>query len=92
VLQVLRIWTLGTLGRRWTTRIIILPHAPLVDTGPYRFVSHPNYLVVIGEILVLPLCFGLTWVALVFTLLNAGVLFIRIRAEMAGLEGRAHAA
>ena len=72
---------IATLGRRWTTRIIVLPGAPLVRRGPYRFVSHPNYLVVIGEIAVLPLVFGLWQVALVFTLLNAVVLAIRIRAE-----------
>ena len=66
-LQVLRVWVLATLGARWTTRIIVLPGAPLVASGPYRFVSHPNYLVVIGEIAVLPLCLGLPWFALVFS-------------------------
>jgi methyltransferase len=69
------------LGPRWTTRIIVLPQAPLVTGGPFRFVRHPNYLVVIGEIAVLPLVFGLWQVALIFSLLNAAVLFIRIRAE-----------
>ena len=58
VLQGLRLWVLGTLGRRWTTRIIVLPGAPLVSGGPFRFFSHPNYLVVIGEIAVLPLALG----------------------------------
>jgi methyltransferase len=76
-----RIWVLVTLGRRWTTRIIVLPEAELVRRGPYRFVNHPNYWVVIGEIAVLPLVFGLWLVALVFTLLNAAVLTIRIREE-----------
>ena len=51
-----------TLGPRWTTRIIVLPGAPLVSNGPYRFVSHPNYLVVVGEIAALPLCLGLPWI------------------------------
>ncbi len=60
-LQGLRFWVLMTLGRRWTTRIIALPGIPLVATGPYRFLSHPNYLVVVGEIATLPLCFGLPW-------------------------------
>jgi methyltransferase len=85
VLQAGRLWVLATLGERWTTRIILLPGAPLVATGPFRFVSHPNYLVVVGEIAVLPLAFGLWQVALVFTLLNAAVLAIRIRAENSAL-------
>jgi methyltransferase len=81
LIELARIWVLGTLGPRWTTRIIIVPDAPLVRRGPYRFVNHPNYWVVIGEIAVLPLVFGLWKVALVFTLLNAAVLAIRIRKE-----------
>lgn len=81
LLELCRIWVLATLGRRWTTRIIILPQAPLVARGPYRIVNHPNYWVVIGEIAVLPLVFGLWKVALVFTVLNASVLVVRIREE-----------
>lgn len=81
LLEIARIWVLATLGPRWTTRIIVLPDAPLVRSGPYRFVDHPNYWVVTGEIAVLPLVFGLWQVALVFTLLNAIVLIIRIRSE-----------
>ena len=81
LLQVGRIWVLRTLGPRWTTRIIVLPGAPLVAAGPYRFVTHPNYLVVIGEIAVLPLVFGLWKAAVLFTILNALVLAVRIRAE-----------
>jgi methyltransferase len=81
LLQLGRVWVIRTLGPRWTTRIIVLPQAPLVAGGPFRFVSHPNYLVVIGEIAVLPLVFGLWQVALLFSLANAAVLTIRIRAE-----------
>ncbi|MCA3555021.1 isoprenylcysteine carboxylmethyltransferase family protein [Aestuariivirga sp.] len=84
-LQAARVWVLMTLGPRWTTRIIVLPGAPLVARGPYRFVRHPNYLVVIGEIAVLPLCLGLTWFAIIFSLANLGVLAIRIRAESTAL-------
>lgn len=91
-LQGLRGWVLLSMGRRWTTRIIILPGAPLVTTGPYRYLSHPNYLIVIGEIAVLPLCFGLTWYALVFSAANAAVLAIRIRSENAALVGLRHIA
>jgi methyltransferase len=85
-LQVPRVWVIATLGERWTTRIIVLPGAPLVKHGPYRFVNHPNYLVVIGEIAVLPLCLGLPWYALAFSVANLAVLTIRVRAETATFE------
>lgn len=85
VLQALRVWVIATLGRRWTTRIIVLPGAPLVASGPYRFVAHPNYCIVAAEILVLPLVFGLVWYGLVFSALNAAVLWVRIRAEAVAL-------
>jgi methyltransferase len=81
LIEIGRIWVLRTLGPRWTTRIIVVPGEELVAAGPYRFVSHPNYLVVIAEIAVLPLVFGLWQVALIFTILNGVVLTIRIRAE-----------
>nr|WP_214650089.1 isoprenylcysteine carboxylmethyltransferase family protein [Palleronia pontilimi] len=80
VLQGVRLWILGSLGRRWTTRIIVLDE-PLVARGPYRFVKHPNYALVVAEIAVAPLVLGLVWVAVIFSILNAGVLAIRIRAE-----------
>lgn len=89
LIEGLRIWTLASLGERWTTRIITLPGEPLVRRGPYRFLSHPNYLVVAGEIAVLPLVFGLPVYALVFSLLNAAVLWIRLRAETAALRSAA---
>ena len=81
VLQLGRLWVVMSLGERWTTRIIVLPGAPLVGAGPYRFTAHPNYLIVIGEIAVLPLALGLTAYAALFTALNAAVLWLRIRAE-----------
>ncbi|CAO4152430.1 isoprenylcysteine carboxyl methyltransferase family protein [Methylorubrum extorquens] len=86
LLQVCRIWVLQTLGERWTTRIIVLPGEPLVRRGPYRLLSHPNYAVVVCEIAVLPLVFGLTAYALAFSALNAVVLSIRIRAEADALK------
>ena len=88
ILQVLRIWVLTTLGKRWTTRILVMPGEKLVARGPYRFISHPNYAVVVGEILVLPLAFGLITFAIAMTLANAFALFIRIRAENAALQAR----
>ena len=88
LLQLVRIWILVTLGPYFTTRIITLPGAALVRTGPYRFVRHPNYVVVAGEILSLPLVFGEPLVALVFTLLNAATLYWRIRVEETVLAPR----
>ena len=85
LLQALRIWILITLGDRWTTRILVLPGAPLVGNGPFRFMRHPNYVVVVSEIAILPLAFGLVPIALFFSLLNAVVLAIRIRAEARAL-------
>jgi methyltransferase len=81
VLQGLRFWAMWTLGARWTTRIIIAPEQRLVSAGPYRFLSHPNYAVVAGEIALLPLVLGLPLLAGIFTVLNAAVLMIRIGAE-----------
>jgi methyltransferase len=87
LIELARIWVLVSLGRRWTTRIIILPEAALVRRGPYRWVNHPNYLVVIAEIAVLPLVFGLWQIALIFSALNAAVLTVRIREENRALRG-----
>lgn len=80
-LQLLRLWVIASLGGRWTTRIVVLPGAPLVRRGPYRFLSHPNYVVLVAEIAVLPLALGLVTCAVVFSLANALVLAVRIRAE-----------
>lgn len=85
ILQAMRWWVLSTLGPRWTTRIIVLPGAPLVTGGPYRYLSHPNYAVVTAEIALLPLALHLPWVALIFTALNAAMLAVRIRAEQSAL-------
>jgi methyltransferase len=88
VLQLLRVWVILTLGRFWTTRIITVDGAPLVRTGPFRFLRHPNYWVVVGEIAVLPLSFGNWPVAVVWSLLNALLLRHRIGVETAALTGR----
>ena len=85
-LQLGRVWVIASLGERWTTRIIVKPGAPLVRRGPYRWLDHPNYMIVAAEIAVLPLVFGLWSVALVFSLLNAILLAVRIRAENAALR------
>lgn len=86
VLQGLRVWIIATLGGRWTTRIIVLPGEPLVASGPYRYLSHPNYAVVAAEIAILPLALHLPLLALIFTALNAAVLVIRLRVETRALS------
>ncbi len=88
LLQAGRVWILATLGRYWTTRIITVPNAPLVKRGPFRFVRHPNYLVVALEIVVLPLAFGQVALAVLFGFANAAVLAWRIRAEEHANAGR----
>jgi methyltransferase len=87
LIELARIWVLASLGPRWTTRIIVVLDPPLVRRGPYRWITHPNYWVVIAEIAVLPLVFGLWQIALIFSLLNAAVLTIRIREENRALSG-----
>lgn len=84
-LQVARFWVLATLGRRWTVRIVVVPGEQLQRGGPYRWLRHPNYAVVIGEIAVVPLALGLPIYALVFSVLNAAMLALRIPAENAAL-------
>ena len=81
VLQLGRLWVLATLGERWTTRIIVLPGAAPIVRGPFRFVRHPNYLVVALEIPCVPLALGLVWHALVFGTANLAMLWWRIRCE-----------
>lgn len=88
LLQVLRLWVLASLGPYWTTRIITLDDAPLRTTGPYRFLRHPNYVVVALEIPLLALILDLSIVALVFGTLNLAVLAYRIRVENRALAAR----
>jgi methyltransferase len=88
LVQGLRLWTLLSLGRYWTTRIIVVPDAPLVRRGPYRFIRHPNYLVVVVEIALLPIALGSWPLALGFSIVNAVVLAWRIRTEEATLAPR----
>lgn len=81
VMQIARIWVIASLGGRWTTRIIVLPSAPLVTKGPFRFIRHPNYCIVTAEIALLPLALGLPLVAILFSILNAAMLTVRIACE-----------
>jgi methyltransferase len=84
--QALRWWCIATLGRRWNTRVIIVPGLPAVSSGPYRFLSHPNYVAVVVEGIALPLVHGAWVTALVFTVANAALLAVRIRVENAALR------
>ena len=88
LLQLGRAWVLLTLGAYWTTRLFHLENVPTIRRGPYRFLRHPNYLVVAGEIAVLPLAFGFWRIAIVFSLLNVAVLLWRIRIENGFLARR----
>ncbi len=91
-LQLGRVWVVASLGRRWTTRIIILPGTPLVAAGPYRWLRHPNYAIVMAEIAVLPLAFGAAAIALAFSAANLALIARRIAVEDRALAaGRAEA-
>ncbi|NNE84966.1 MAG: hypothetical protein HKN28_13460 [Alphaproteobacteria bacterium] len=83
-----RVWIITSLGRYWTTRVITVPGAPLVKRGPYRWLRHPNYVVVVAEIAVVPLIAGAWEIALVFSIANAALLWHRVRIENAALAGR----
>jgi methyltransferase len=84
-LQGVRLWVLISLGSRWTTRIVVLPVEPLIVSGPYRYLSHPNYAIVAGEVALLPLALNLPWLALVFLVLNGFALAVRTRIEARAL-------
>ncbi len=81
-----RAWVIATLGRRWTTRVMILPGVAPIRSGPYRYLKHPNYAVVCGEMAVVPLMFGAWELAAVASVLNLLVLRVRLRVENAALD------
>ncbi|MFJ4923732.1 isoprenylcysteine carboxyl methyltransferase family protein [Streptomyces sp. NPDC088725] len=83
--QALRWWCIRTLGPRWNTKVVIVPGLPLVTGGPYRWIRHPNYVAVVAEGLALPLVHGAWVTALVFTVLNAWLLTVRLRCENSAL-------
>ena len=86
LVQPLRYWAILSLGESWNVRVLVVPGAKLVRRGPYRFIRHPNYVVVAIEILTFPLIFGAWVTALVFTALNAAFLYVRVRAEERALS------
>jgi methyltransferase len=92
LLQAGRVWVIATLGRRWTTRVIVMPGAAPITHGPYRWLRHPNYLIVVGEFAVVPLALGLPVLALIFLLANAALIAYRIRVEEMALAWAGRAA
>ena len=89
LVQPLRYWAIISLGTNWNTRVLVVPGVKLVKSGPYRYLSHPNYLVVAVEILTFPLIFGAWITAIVFSILNAVLLYVRIRTENRALQEHA---
>ncbi len=83
--QTVRWWAIASLGVHWNTRVIVLPYAPRIVTGPYRWLRHPNYVAVVAEGIALPLVHSAWITALAFTVLNGWLLTVRIRAENAAL-------
>ena len=86
LVQPLRYWAIVSLGTNWNTRVLVVPGVKLVKSGPYRYFPHPNYVVVAVEVLTFPLIFGAWITAIVFSLLNAVLLFVRIRTENRALH------
>lgn len=86
LVQPLRYWAILSLGENWNVRILVVPERKLVWSGPYRYFPHPNYVVVTVEVLTFPLIFGAWVTALVFSILNAAFLYVRIRAEERALK------
>jgi methyltransferase len=86
LLQAGRVWVIASLGRRWTTRLIVRPGSELVTSGPYRLLRHPNYLIVLGELAILPLAFNAFAIAVGFSICNGALLLQRMRLERAALD------
>jgi methyltransferase len=86
LVQPLRYWAILSLGENWNTRVLVVPGGKLVRRGPYRYFPHPNYVVVVVEVLTFPLIFGAWITAIVFSLLNAALLYVRIRIENRALR------
>ncbi|NQW29158.1 MAG: hypothetical protein HQ472_01425 [Ignavibacteria bacterium] len=86
VLVACKAWIILSLGKYWNTKIFRIPNGPLIESGPYKFVAHPNYVVVVAEIVVIPLAFHLYYTAVIFSVLNAMILTVRIKEENLALK------
>ncbi|ATO28566.1 hypothetical protein RA13_11425 [Bacillus atrophaeus] len=89
LVQGVRYWALLSLGAHWNTKILVVPDAELIKKGPYKWLKHPNYAVVMVEIILLPLLYGAYWTLILFTILNAFMLSVRIRVEDKALREHA---
>jgi methyltransferase len=76
-----KVWIILSLGKFWNTKIYHISNMPLIKKGPYKYLKHPNYLIVAAEIVVIPLAFNLYYTAITFTLLNMFMLIVRIKEE-----------
>lgn len=81
ILAALKFWVIASLGKFWNTKILRIPAAILINKGPYKYVKHPNYMIVVAELIVIPMCFQLYYTAIIFTFLNAIMLYVRIKEE-----------
>lgn len=81
-----KVWIIASLGKFWNTKIFRIQNYPLINKGPYKYIKHPNYIIVIAEIALIPLIFQLYYTALIFTLLNAIMLTVRIKEENLALR------
>lgn len=86
VVLAFKVWTVASLGKFWNTKIYRAPNFPLIKKGPYRYLKHPNYIIVIAEIAIIPLIFHLYYTAIIFTFLNGAMLYVRIKEENRVLE------
>jgi methyltransferase len=86
ILLLFKVWVITTLGKFWNTKIYHIANVPLIKKGPYKYFRHPNYIIVIAEIIVIPLAFHLYYTALIFTMLNICMLFVRIKEEEKAME------
>jgi methyltransferase len=86
ILILFKVWIISSLGRFWNTKIYRIPDIPLIKKGPYKYLKHPNYMAVIAEIAIIPLAFHLYFTAIIFTLLNLIMLYVRVKEENKALQ------
>jgi len=86
ILIAFKVWIIASLGRFWNTKIYRISGIPLIKKGPYKYMKHPNYMTVVAEIAIIPLVFDLYFTAIIFSLLNLVILYVRIKEENKALQ------